>query len=441
MKLVIIGTGYVGLVSGLGYAKLGHQIACVDVNSERIAKLDLGETPFYEPGLPELLKEMQEEGRIVFTTRLIDVLDGADIVVIAVGTPAGPYGQADLSSVKGVVTELGKNLNHAPLIVMKSTVPVGTNRSLIEYTRQTLAHHDRNEIATNLRIASCPEFLAEGTAIRDFMNPDRLVFGVEDDQDATLLDKLHEGLEAPRAIMSLESAELTKYAANAFLATKLSFINEIANIAEQTGANVRDVAAAIGMDPRIGPHFLRAGIGFGGSCFPKDVSALQQIAGREGYNFKVLSAVIEANNHQRERFFKRFEFVMGGLKGRKIAVWGLAFKGGTDDIRDSAAIDIVKRVYAAGADICAYDPLAMSNARKELSNEIELTSTAIDAAEGADALLVLAEWQEFCEVSFKTLKEKMLGDKIFDGKNLLSDLDFEQYGFDYYAVGQPKKNF
>ncbi|MFA4917486.1 MAG: UDP-glucose/GDP-mannose dehydrogenase family protein [Syntrophales bacterium] len=435
MNIVIIGTGYVGLVSGLGYAKLGHRVVCVDRDAGKIVKLDLGEPPFFEPGLYELLQEMQEAGRIIFTSDLSSVISGAEVIMIAVGTPPLATGEADLSAVFAVADEIGKYLDHEAIIAIKSTVPVGTNKKVLARVRQGMRVAGRGDLVDLILVASVPEFLAEGTALRDFMNPSRVVIGVDDPMAATLLERLHEGIVAPRVVTSIENAELAKYAANAFLATKISFINEIANLADLVGADVKEIVRSIGLDPRIGPHFLKAGIGYGGSCFPKDVSALFQIAGHYGYNFKLLSAVIEVNNLQREKFVSRVEEKLGNLKGRKMAVWGLSYKGGTDDIRESAAIDIVQRLFARGAEIVAFDPLAVDRAREVLSDQIVFAPTAVDAVDGADALLVLTDWPEFREMSFETVNAKMLSPIIFDGRNLLQDLHLKDLGFTYYGVG------
>jgi UDPglucose 6-dehydrogenase len=435
MNVVMVGTGYVGLVSGLGFAKLGHRVACVDVDANKIAKLDLGEVPFFEPGLPELLRQMQEAGRILFTTDLPSVLSGADVVMIAVGTPPTPTGEADLSAVHAVATTLGAHLEHEVVVVMKSTVPVGTNHQVLEVIRTELIKNGREHLAPLVHAVSLPEFLAEGHALSDFLHPTRIVIGADDPVAASVVERLHEGISGPRVRVATKDAELIKHAANALLATKVSFINEIATLAERVGVDVRNVAHGIGLDPRIGPHFLNAGIGFGGSCLPKDIGALHQIAGHNGYEFKLLSAAIEVNNRQRDRFVSKVEQSLGGLKGRRLAVWGLAFKGGTDDIRESPAIDVVQRLYARGADIVAFDPMAMERAKRDLSDRIEYAPTAVDAATGADALLVLTEWPEFREVSFETLKTQMLTPIVIDGRNLLADLRLAERGFRYEGMG------
>lgn len=438
MNVVMIGTGYVGLVTGLGFAKLGHRVACVDTDAAKVARLDMGETPFYEPGLRDLLREMQEAGRVVFATDLADVIGGAEIIMIAVGTPARADGFADLAYVEAVADRIGTLLDHEALIVLKSSVPVGTNRTVLERIRARMGEAGREALTSVVAIASLPEFLRPGFALADFANPDRIVIGADDDVARATLDQLHEGVKAPRVFLSIESAELTKYAANALLATKVSFINEIANIAERTGADVREVAKAVGLDRRIGPHFLQAGIGYGGSCFPKDVSALHQMAGTTGYEFKLLSAVIEVNNAQRERFVSRVNEDLGGVRGRRLAVWGLAFKGGTDDVRGSSAIDIVQRLVGLGAEIVAYDPQGMELARSVLPSGVEFAPTAVDAATGADALLVLTEWNEFRDVSFETVRERMAEPRVFDGRNLLADLELGGRGFVYRGVGMGK---
>lgn len=435
MNIAIIGTGYVGLTTGLGFAGLGHRVACVDTDSVKISKLDLGSTPFYEPGLEDALKRLQEQGLIIFTTDLSSVINQADVVMIAVQTPPKANGDADLSYVMSAATEIGSTLTRETLVIVKSTVPIGTNRRVLTRIREKLVEHDHGELASLIQIASVPEFLREGSAMTDFREPDRVVIGADDEVVFQTVERMHEGVKTIFVRTSIESAELIKVSANAFLATKISFINEIANIAEGTGADIQQIAHGIGLDKRIGSLFLRAGIGFGGSCFPKDVSALKSYAGINGYDFKLLGAVVEVNNRQRELFFKKIYSRLGSLKGRKIAVWGLAFKPDTDDVRDSAAIAIVQMLVASGADVCAYDPKAMQTAAKILPDCVTYASTAIDAAIGADALIVLTEWREFQSVSFSALKAYMIEPIIFDGRNCLADLHLRTLGFDYVGVG------
>lgn len=438
MNIVMIGTGYVGLTTGLGFAGLGHRVACVDTDSTKIAKLDLGQAPFYEPGLEETLKSLQEQGRIVFTTDLASVLNEADVVMIAVQTPPKANGEAELSYLLSAAEEIGRFLTHEALIVVKSTVPVGTNRRVLARIRETMAQHGRSDLAPLIRIASVPEFLREGAALADFHSPDRIVIGADDGIVFQTVERMHDGIKSVLVRTSIESAELIKVCANAFLATKISFINEVANIVEGTGADVRDIAHGIGLDQRIGPQFLRAGIGFGGSCFPKDVSALKSYAGINGYDFKLLGAVIEVNNKQRRRFFTKIEDTLGSLKGRKVGVWGLAFKPDTDDIRESAAIHIVRELVGHGAEVSAYDPKAEVSARRVLPSSVQFAPTAMDAAIGADALVVLTEWPEFRTVSFETLRSQMIEPMIFDGRNCLADLNLDGLGFQYYGVGIPR---
>lgn len=431
----MIGTGYVGLTTGVGFASLGHTVACVDINEKKIAQLDMGEVPFYEPGVQERLKDLQTEGKIVFTTNLKDVIGGAEVIMLAVGTPAKSTGEANLTALFKAAEDVGSLLDHQAVIVTKSTVPVGINRRVLNKIRETMVAHERAELAETIQIVSVPEFLAEGSAMDDFLNPDRIVIGADDGIAAHLVDQLHNGLEAPRVLTSIESAELLKYAANALLATKISFINEIANIADRVGADVRDVAQGIGLDPRIGPHFLKAGIGFGGSCFPKDVSALIDFSGREGYQLRILPSVVDVNQRQNEIFFIRIKDTVGPLKGRRVGVWGLSFKPNTDDIRESAALEVVKRLVADGAEVCVYDPEGMENTKQVLPDHVEYAPTAMDAAAGADVLVVLTEWPEFKEVSVSTLRNSMVGSHIFDGRNHLADLNLESHGFVYHGVG------
>jgi len=435
MNLVIIGTGYVGLTTGLGFASLGHRVACVDTDAAKVARLDLGEAPFYEPGLEETLKRLQEQGRIVFTTDLESVIGEADIVMFAVQTPPRANGEAELSYLMGAAGQVGALLSREALLIVKSTVPVGTNRKVLATVRSAMALQGREDLSTLIRVASVPEFLREGAALDDFLHPDRIVVGADDEVVFQTIERLHEGIAAPVVRVRLESSELIKVCANAFLATKISFINEVANIVEGTGADVREVARGIGLDKRIGSQFLRAGIGFGGSCFPKDVSALKSYAGIHGYDFKLLHAVIEVNNTQRHRFVQRIVETMGTLKGRKLAVWGLAFKPDTDDIRESAAIAVVRDLLGLGAEVSAYDPKAMRNARTALPESVHFAPTAMDAASGADALVVLTEWPEFLQVSFSTLKAQMVEPMIFDGRNCFADLGLVALGFQYFGVG------
>ena len=435
MNIVMVGTGYVGLTTGLGFASLGHRVACVDTDAAKIGRLDLGQAPFYEPDLTETLRQQQEKGAIVFTTDLSSVINQADVIMIAVQTPPRSNGEAELSFLFDVADDIGKLLKKEVLLTVKSTVPVGTNRRVLARVQEALTKHGRADLAPLIQIASVPEFLREGSALSDFQHPDRVVIGADDDIVYAVIERMHEGIKSVFLRTTIESAELIKVCSNAFLATKISFINEIANIAEGTGADVRDIAQGIGLDSRIGPQFLRAGIGFGGSCFPKDVHALKSYAGIQGYDFKLLGAVIEVNQRQRELFLKKIERTLGSLKGRKIGVWGLAFKPETDDIRESAAVAVVQQLLAKGAEVSVYDPKAMENAKHILPDSVQYAPTAMDAALGVDSLIVLTEWPEFRRVSFSTLKQHMIEPVIFDGRNFLADLDLEGMGFAYFGVG------
>jgi len=435
MNIVIIGTGYVGLTSALGYTKLGHTVFCVDVLPEKIAELNAGRVPFFEEGLEDALREAMEKNTITFTTDLDAALPSAELVMFAVGTPPTETGEANLSYLFQAAEQVGELLDHEALLVIKSTVPVGTNKRVREIVRTAMKQKDDAQLAESIHIVSLPEFLREGTAFRDFLFPERIVVGADDSASSARIEKLHHGIETTWVRVSLETAELTKYAANAMLATKISFINEIANIAERVGADVKDIAHAIGLDSRIGPHFLNAGIGYGGSCFPKDVSALQQIAGSHGYDFKLLSAVIEVNNHQRDLFFEKIQAQLQGLKEKRLAVWGLAFKPGTDDIRMSASIDLVQRLSEAGAEVIVFDPQAMDASKKVLPDRVQFADTALAAAEGADALILLTEWPEFLQVDFGELKKMLKHPIIFDGRNFFPRQQIESHGFTYVGVG------
>lgn len=428
MNLVVVGCGYVGLTSALGFAKLGHRVACVDVDAGKVAKLDVGKMPFFEPGMQELLREMQETGRVMFTADLASVLDTAEVALLCVGTPPAEDGAPDLSQLHAAADAVARHLSHPLLLIVKSTVPCGTAASLKERFEQA----GKGDL---VRLASVPEFLREGRALADFFRPDRIVVGSDDGEVRAHVDQLHAGIEAPRFFMGHESAELSKYAANAFLATKVSFINEVADLCERTGADVRDVEDVLGSDPRIGAAFLRPGLGYGGSCFPKDVGALHRLAGASGHDFRLLSAVIEVNNRQRARFVAKVERALRGVKGRRLAVWGLAFKGGTGDVRESAALDVVRMLYAKGAEIVAYDPQAIPAAADVLPDGVIMAPTAVDACDGAEALLVLTDWPEFQEVSLGAVHERLIEPRVFDGRNLLDGAAMRKRGFQYYGVG------
>lgn len=428
MKITIIGTGYVGLVTGVGLAELGHQIFCVDTDPAKIKMLSQGQEIFYEPDLSKLLKKNLKSGRLIFTTNLAEVINKAQIVFICVGTPPKKDGSADLCYVLKVAADINKCAASGKIIVTKSTVPVGTGELL-----EKVLNSKNGRIFTAV---SCPEFLREGRAIYDFFHPDRIIAGAAKESVGFKVINLFSKIKAHKMVTSRETAELIKYASNAFLATKISFINEISNICEQVKANVDKVACGMGYDARINPHFLKAGIGYGGSCFPKDVRALRQIAGCKGYNFRLLKAVIEVNNQQKKIFIEKIKKNLGNLKGKAVAVLGLAFKDNTDDIRESAAIDIIKALIKAGARVKVYDPQAMVNAKKVLANSVAFCSSPEEAAAQSIALIIVTEWPEFAKLDWQKIKNLMKNPVIFDGKNLLDKNKMNKLKFKYYSVGR-----
>lgn len=433
MKLAVIGTGYVGLVSGVCFSELGNDVICVDKISSKISLLNRGEVPIYEPGLKQLIAHNKEEGRLSFTTDLTEAVRNSDIVVIAVGTPSMSNGQANLSYIMEAAKEIGQALNGFKIIVTKSTVPVGTNEKI----RDIIAEHSMYPF----EIASVPEFLREGTAIEDTLHPDRIIIGAANEIVQETLIELHSPLTNNIMITDIRSAEMIKYASNAFLATKISFINEIANICEKVGADVTQVARGMGYDKRIGPSFLKAGIGYGGSCFPKDTQALVQIAGQMDYDFKLLKSVIEVNHDQRFNIIRKLEAILKELSGRTIAVWGLAFKPETDDIRDAPALEIISSLLNKGARVKAYDPIASKNFSNVLQHEcLEYCSNVREAAENADALCILTEWNEFREISPDLIQSWLKLPNLIDGRNLYSEEELKGTQLIYYSVGRPNMN-
>lgn len=431
MKIVVVGTGYVGLVSGTCLAEVGHHVTCVDIDAEKIQKLREGIIPIFEPGLDTLVLNNVREGRLEFTTSLPSVLDDAQAVFIAVGTPSKADGHADMQYVHAVAEEIAQNMKDYKVIVNKSTVPVGTGREVEAMVRK---HYD-GEFA----VVSCPEFLREGSAVDDFMNPDRIVIGTEDDRAAKVMLDVFANVKGEKLVTSIESAELIKYASNAFLATKISFINEIAQLCERAGGDIQEVAYGVGLDTRIGPKFLQAGIGWGGSCFPKDVSALDQIGGMHGYEFKLLKAVIEVNNDQKRHMVERVkEFFGGNVSGKRIGLLGLAFKGNTDDIRDSAAIEIAKYLRQEGAEVVAFDYEATANVKKELGEDFVTYATdPYQVGEGADAIILATEWPQFVGLDWAKMKEGMKAPVLFDGRNLLKPERMQkELGYTYFSIGR-----
>jgi UDPglucose 6-dehydrogenase len=419
----VIGTGYVGLVTAAGFAELGSEVWCVDIDAAKVERLQRGEAPIYEAGLEELLA--RNASRMHFSTDLAGALEHARLLFIAVGTPPTYSGDADLSAVNAVVGAIPASDDHA--LVMKSTVPCGTGASL----QRAFAEQGKRGLA----YVSCPEFLKEGSAVKDFLEPDRVVVGDNGDWAGDAVIDLYAPLEAPLVRTDIASAEMVKLASNAFLATKISFINEIANVCEETGADVVEVARGMGLDDRIGPKFLQAGIGFGGSCFPKDVDALKQLAGNSGYHFQLLTAVIEVNELQKRRVIGKLHKHLGGLVGKRVALFGLAFKPNTDDMREASSLVLSARLNADGAAVTAYDPVAEEQARKLVSG-IAFAHSPLDAVRDADAVVLVTEWSEFMQLDWKLVAEAMAGDLVIDGRNALDPDAVRAAGLVYEGIGR-----
>src|SRR5476649_734164 len=433
MKIAVVGSGYVGLVLGACLAENGNTVACVDKDESKVASLKAGKMPIYEPGLEELVVRNQREDRLAFTTDLSSAVRASEIVFIAVGTPQGEDGAADLQHVLAVAKAIGQAMDKYTVVVDKSTVPVGTAKRV----RDTVAAHTTETFS----VVSNPEFMKQGAAIEDFMKPDRVVIGVEEnDERATALMKELYGpftrTGAPIFTMSTASAELCKYAENSILATRISFMNEIANVCELVGADVDQVRKAIGSDRRIGTSFLFPGVGYGGSCFPKDTQALLKSASDKGYDFKILRAVEDVNDRQKERLVDKIEAHFPDLAGRTIAIWGLAFKPRTDDMREAPAIPIIERLLARGVTVKAYDPAAAPVARGIFGDRISLCEKSYDALSGADALAVVTEWNEFREPDFAKMKSLLKTPVVFDGRNIYSPDHMRALGFTYFSIGR-----
>ena len=433
MRIAVVGSGYVGLVLGACLAENGNTVECVDKDESKIKTLRAGRMPIYEPGLEEMVVRNGREDRLTFTTDLPAAVVAADIVFIAVGTPQGEDGAADLQHVLAVAREIGRAMNKYTVVVDKSTVPVGTAPKV----RAAIAA----ETSQTFSIVSNPEFLKQGAAIEDFMKPDRVVIGIEDrdERAAALMKELYGPFTrtgAPILVMSTASAELCKYAANSILATRISFMNEIANVCEILGADVDHVRKAIGSDRRIGNSFLFPGVGYGGSCFPKDTQALLRSTSDKGYDFKILRAVEAVNDRQKSRLVEKMEGHFGSLKGKTIALWGLAFKPRTDDMREAPAITIIDRLLEAGALVRAYDPEAAPTARQLFDGRIALCDRSYDALDGADALAVVTEWNEFREPDFAKMRQLMRTPVVFDGRNIYSPEQMRALGFTYFSIGR-----
>lgn len=432
MKIAVVGTGYVGLVTGTCFAETGNEVVCVDVNAEKVKSLLAGVIPIYEPDLDILFERNTKAGRLKFTTNLKEGIEGAKIIFLALPTPPGEDGSADLKYVLGVADDLGKIIEDYVVVVNKSTVPVGT------------ADKVREKIAPNAKVAfdvvSNPEFLREGVAVEDFMKPERVVVGTKSERAKKLMEELYEPFVRqgnPVLFMDERSAEVSKYAANAFLATKISFMNEIANLCELVGADVDNVRKGIGTDSRIGKRFLFPGVGYGGSCFPKDVQALYHTAKQYDYNFQILDAVMNVNQLQRENFFQTISnHFKGNLKGKTIAVWGLAFKPNTDDIREAPALYLIEKFLESGANVRTYDPEAINNVKQIFSDKVYFATDKDDALKGADFLVIVTEWNEFRSPDFDKITSSIQQKLIFDGRNLYSLQHMKDLGYTYYSIGR-----
>lgn len=428
-NICVVGTGYVGLTTGVCFADLGHSVTCIEIDLHKLELLRSGKSPIFEPGLEELQERNMRAGRLRFTDDYAVGIPDAEFIFITVGTPMGEDGSADLTYVKAAARSIGQYLRSGSIIIDKSTVPVGTG----DMVENIIAEYAGPDVKFD--VVSNPEFLREGSALSDFFKPDRIVLGAKNREAAQRVAALHETLGAPIIITDLRTAEMIKYASNAFLATRISFINEIAQICERLGADVREVARGMGADKRIGPHFLEAGVGYGGSCFPKDVLALYHMAASAGCHPQLLQAVMDINSDARKRFVKKVETVLGDLEGRVIGVLGLSFKPNTDDMREAPSVDIINALLKKGARVKAYDPVAMARA-EELLPTVTFTATAYDVAKDADALLLVTEWNEFKQLDWQRIKRYMRQPVVIDGRNLYDPREMRNLGFIYWGVGR-----
>ena len=438
MKIAIVGTGYVGLVSGACFAEMGVEVTCVDINEEKIKMLSEGKVPIYEPGLEEMVVRNFREGRLKFTTRLTDCLDEVEAVFSAVGTPPDEDGSADLSYVLQVAREVGQNMNHYVVLVTKSTVPVGTAQKVKAVIAEELA---ARKVEIEFDVASNPEFLKEGAAVKDFMSPDRVVVGVESERARKLMQRLYAPFMMTNnriLFTDIPSAEMIKYAANSMLATRISFMNDIANLCELVGADVNMVRAGIGSDNRIGRKFLYAGCGYGGSCFPKDVKALVKTASDCGYPMEVLQAVESVNERQKSILFRKLQRVFGDepLAGKTITLWGLAFKPETDDMREAPALVMIDLLKKAGCKVRAYDPIAMDECKRRVGDAVTYCDNMYDALDGTEALLLLTEWKQFRLPDWNEVKRRMKRHLVIDGRNIFDAAEMTGYGFEYHCIGR-----
>jgi UDPglucose 6-dehydrogenase len=431
VKIAVIGTGYVGLVTGVCLAEIGHEVTCIDVDMAKVRLLREGQSPIFEPGLQEMVQKNITEDRLRFTNEVEEGIDQARVIYIAVGTPSNADGTADLNAIEEAALSIARYIKHDAVIVTKSTVPIGTNDQI-----KAMIEENKGNNSVTIDIVSNPEFLREGSAINDTFNGDRIIIGSDSESAADIIEEINKPFQVPIYKTSIRSAEMIKYASNAFLATKISFINEIANLCEKLDADIIEVAQGMGMDKRIGPHFLNAGIGYGGSCFPKDTKALMQIAGNADHDFDLLKSVIEVNKKQQEILIEKAQNRFGSLKGLKVAVLGLSFKPNTDDVREAASIPVINSLTQQGAKVVAYDPVTTENAKGILPNDVHFSNSIEAAILNVDCAFILTEWPEIVNFNLKKYSSYMREPVIFDGRNCYSREEAEFSGIEYYSIGR-----
>ncbi|UZJ79348.1 UDP-glucose dehydrogenase family protein [Fictibacillus sp. KU28468] len=430
MRISVVGTGYVGLVTGVALSHIGHTVTCIDIDEEKVSQMNSGKSPIYEPGLEELMVENINQGRLFFSTNHQEGFEGSKVIYIAVGTPEKSDGSADLSFIEQVAKDIAHNIKEDVIVVTKSTVPVGTNHYIKDLINQHLARNVKVEVVSN------PEFLREGSSVYDTFNGDRIVVGADSEEAAQVIKKINEPFGIPVYVTDVQSAEMIKYASNAFLATKISFINEIGKICEKLGADIESVAYGMGLDKRIGSMFLNAGIGYGGSCFPKDTKALTQIASNIDHQFELLESVIKVNNNQQRLLIEKAKARFRSLKGKRVALLGLSFKPNTDDMREAASIVICKKLLEEEAQVIAYDPIAVSNARKIIGDQVQYTENLYEALENSNLAFIVTEWNEIKELPLNIYEETMKFPVIFDGRNCYDPKEVEKYNIEYHSVGR-----
>ncbi|MGG2063458.1 UDP-glucose dehydrogenase family protein [Bacillus sp. S14(2024)] len=430
MKIAVVGTGYVGLVTGVALSHIGHEVTCIDIDTKKVESMQKGISPIYEPGLEELMLQNIEENRLFFTTSHQEGFVNADVIYIAVGTPEREDGSANLSYIEQVAKDIAPNVNHDIIVVTKSTVPVGTNH----YIKQLITENLKKDI--KVEVVSNPEFLREGSSVYDTFNGDRIVIGADSEEAANVIEEINKPFGISVYKTDIRSAEMIKYASNAFLATKISFVNEIANICEKVGANIEDVAHGMGLDKRIGSMFLNAGIGYGGSCFPKDTKALTKIASNVDLDFTLLKAVVQVNNKQQHKLVKSAQSRLGSLRDKKVAVLGLAFKPNTDDMREAASVVLIKELIGEGAKVTAYDPVAIENAKKLLPSTVQFTDHLQEALVDKDVAFIVTEWQQVKELDVASFSQFMKQPIVFDGRNCFDLKEVKKHEIEYYSIGR-----